>query len=143
MILRLNPLLLVVVAVMGVASFVVAFRAFTSYHDAAEAFTQVEMQYVPDSFRWDDPAFESATATFKVVNSSSFPATLESFSVALNFDGAFAGSDYSRWIPINIPAGREPRCSSHLHCYFEQHTGRGRNRHARLYRTTSFHVRGF
>lgn len=83
-------------------------RAFATYDDAAEAFTRIELAYVPDSFEWQSDDFETGSARFRIINGSSFRAEVESFSIALQFDGEFAGSDYERWEPMIIPA-RESR----------------------------------
>jgi hypothetical protein len=103
--LRLNPLVLALTLVIGITGVVFAFRAVTTYSDAAEAFTQVELHYVPGSFEWEDPEFETGSGDFRIVNDSQFPVTVESFTITLNFDDDFAGSDYSTWQPKNIAPG--------------------------------------
>lgn len=101
---RLNPIVLTATIVVGIVGLFFGIRAFATYGDAAEAFTRIELTYVPDSFEWQDPEYEEGTATLRVVNSSQFPATVESFSISLRFDGQFAGSDYSYWPPTIVPA---------------------------------------
>jgi hypothetical protein len=102
---RLNPWVYGLSLVVGILGFVFAGRAFMAYHDAAETFTEVELQYVPDSFAWRDGQFENGSATFRVVNDSDYRATVEHFGISLRFDGMFAGSDYRRWEPVSVPAG--------------------------------------
>lgn len=102
---RLNPFILIATLIVGIGGLVMGIRAFATYDDAAEAFTRLELVYVADSFEWQSDDYETGTATFRITNGSSFPADIESFSIALQFDGDFAGSDYERWEPIIVPAG--------------------------------------
>jgi len=102
---RLNPLVLGLTLLIGIPGLIFAARAFATYHDATEAFTKTELQYVRGSFRWEDPEFENATAVFRIVNGSQFEITVESLMVALTFDGEFAGTDYERWQPIRVAPG--------------------------------------
>lgn len=106
---RLNPIVLVATLLVGVGGVFFGARAFSTYDDAAEAFTRVELAYVPGSFEWQDAEFEEATATFRVINDSRFLAVVESFRISLNFDGEFAGSDYDTWQEMRVPgnASRE------------------------------------
>ena len=103
---RLNPLVLIATLLVGLGGLIFGVRAFITYDDAAEAFTQIELAYVPDSFEWQVSDYNEGTATFRVINDSSFTAEVESFSVHLQFDGNFAGSDYrEHWEPITVPGG--------------------------------------
>lgn len=105
MTLRLNPLVLGLTLIIGIPGIIFAGLGFASYHDATEAFTKTELQYVRGSFRWEDPEFDRATALFRIVNGSQFEVTVESLMVALTFDGEFAGTDYDPWEAIRIPPG--------------------------------------
>ncbi len=109
---RLNPIILILTLVVGIGGLAAGLRAFSTYGDAAEAFTTVELVYVPDSFEWQSDDFETGTATFRLVNASRFPADVEGFSVALYFDGEFAGSDYGTWEPVVVSAGESREFSS-------------------------------
>ena len=102
---RLNPFILLLTIVAGIVGAVATVRAFSTYDGAAGAFTDVELQYVPDSFRWLDPDFDQGEARFRVVNDSDFDATVESFGISLRFDGTFAGSDYDRWEFQTVSSG--------------------------------------
>lgn len=103
---RMNPIVLVITVLIGVVGIAFSVRAYTTYEDAAEAFTRIELRYVPDSFQWEDSDFEEGTARFLVVNDSRFSATVESFNISLRFDGRFAGSDYDRWQQV-VVSGNE------------------------------------
>ena len=100
---RLNPLVLVASLIIGIGGVLLGARAILTYGDAAEAFTQIELAYVPGSFEWQDADYENGTATFQLINRSRFRASVESFSIALRFDGDFAGSDYDRWQTMTVP----------------------------------------
>jgi hypothetical protein len=102
---RLNPLLLVATLLFGVPGTIFAARAFATYHDATEAFTQAELLYVRDSFRWEDPEFDRGTALFRIENGSQFTITVESLMLSLRFDDEFAGAEYERWQAIRIAPG--------------------------------------
>lgn len=102
---RLNPLLLVATLLFGIPGIIFAARAFATYHDATEAFTQAELLYVRDSFRWEDPAFDRGTALFRIENGSQYTITVENLMVTLRFDGEFAGTDYEPWQAIRIAPG--------------------------------------
>jgi hypothetical protein len=101
---RLNPFVLAATIVIGVAGLLLAIRAYTTYGDAADAFTRIELVYVPDSFEWQDADYEEGVAVLRLENDSRFPATVESFNISLRFDGQFAGSDYEGWTPVVVPA---------------------------------------
>ncbi|MEZ4522325.1 MAG: hypothetical protein R3A46_11885 [Thermomicrobiales bacterium] len=105
---RINPVILAATMLVGIFGIVFGVRAFTTYDDASEAFTRVELQYIPDSFKWQDPEYDQAVASFRVVNGSSFRADVEGFSVSLRFDGEFAGTDYDIWPGLIVP-GNESR----------------------------------
>ena len=111
---RLNPLVLGISLLIGVGGLVLGLRAFSTYSDAAKAFTRIELAYVPDSFEWQDPEYDRAEATVRVTNDSQFPATVESFRIDLRFDGEFAGSDYDRWIPMKVPANETREIPVHF-----------------------------
>lgn len=83
--------------------------AITSYVDAVETFTRVDLDYVEDSFIWQDPAFNHATASIDIINDSGHDLRVTSFNITLRFDGAFAGADYGRWEELEIPAGETRR----------------------------------
>lgn len=100
---RLNPIVLVLTVIVGVIGIVFSVRAYTTYESAAEAFTRVDLRYVPGSFQWEDSQFEEGTAQFMVVNDSRYTATVENFSISLRFDGRFAGSDYNPWQEMVVP----------------------------------------
>jgi hypothetical protein len=102
---RLNPIVYGASLVVGILGVVFAARAFLTYHDATETFTELELQYVPGSFDWQDPQFEHGSATFRIVNDSDYRATVEHFGISLHFDALFAGSDYTRWEPVSIAPG--------------------------------------
>lgn len=102
---RLNPWIYGASLLVGILGVVFAGRAYLTYLDATETFTEVELQYVPGSFAWQDAGFENGSARFRVVNESDYRATVEHFGISLQFDGQFAGTDYDRWEPISVPAG--------------------------------------
>ena len=150
---RLNPIVLALTLIVGVGGLILAIRAFSTYSDAAEAFTHVELAYLPNSFEWQDAEYDEAIATFRVVNDSQFPATVETFNIALRFDSDFAGSDYSTWVPMRVPANqsREISMSFEVTTNSIQHeggdsqlnfTGQMLVRFARFEQPLSFRFRG-
>ena len=111
---RLNPVVIVATLLLGGAGLFFGVRAYSTYDDAAEAFTRVELAYVPNSFKWLDPEYGEGVATFRVINDSRFVAVVEGFSISVQFDGAFAGSDYNRWQELRVPGNATREIPAHF-----------------------------
>lgn len=90
---------------MGVFGVWFAQDAFRQYIDATEAFTNVSMEYEPDSFVWVDPEFDVGQANLTIINDSDHAVVVEHMSMFLDFDGRFAGAHYDPWEDVEIPAG--------------------------------------
>lgn len=102
---RINRWVLLASAIIGLAGAWSLFTAFRDYVDTVNSFTEVDLQYVKGSFSWADPEFERGSAKVEIFNDSGHDVTVTHFSIFLEFDGEFAGTDYRTWDDLAIPAG--------------------------------------
>jgi hypothetical protein len=96
---------LVVSVVMGVAGIVSLVAAMSDYTSTLETYTQLSIRYEPESFAWTDPDFGAATTRVAIVNDSPADAVVENLNLFLRFDGEFAGTNYERFAPVEVPNG--------------------------------------
>ncbi|HEX5164004.1 MAG TPA: hypothetical protein VFV93_01305 [Thermomicrobiales bacterium] len=96
---------LVVSGVMGVAGIVSLVAAMADYNSTLETYTQLSIGYEPESFAWVEPDFGAATTRIAIVNDSPADAVVENLNLYLRFDGEFAGTNYERFAPVEVPKG--------------------------------------
>jgi hypothetical protein len=91
--------------VLGVTGLVSLVTAMSEYNSTLKTYTQLSIRYEPDSFVWLEPDFSSAQARMVIINDSPADAVVENLSVFLRFDGEFAGTNYERFQPLDVPKG--------------------------------------
>jgi hypothetical protein len=99
---------------LGVAGLVSLVAAMSEYNSTLETYTQLSIRYEPDSFVWTEPDFSAATTRMVVVNDSPADAVVENLNVYLRFDGEFAGTNYERFAPVEVPKGESRTVSLDL-----------------------------
>lgn len=96
----LNRWVLLLSLLAGIAGTGAAGHAFVEYRNAVRAYSQVEAEYVPGSFRWLDVS--TGETTLRIVNRSPRAVTVEHLELRLYVDGQFAGADYAPWEHLRI-----------------------------------------
>jgi hypothetical protein len=99
---------------LGVAGLVSLVAAMSEYNSTLETYTQLSIRYEPDSFVWTEPDFSAATTRMVIVNDSPADAVVENLNVYLRFDGEFAGTNYERFTPVEVPEGESRTVSLDL-----------------------------
>jgi hypothetical protein len=99
---------------LGVAGLVSLVAAMSEYNSTLETYTQLSIRYEPDSFVWTEPDFSAATTRMVIVNDSPADAVVENLNVYLRFDGEFAGTNYERFAPVEVPKGESRTVSLDL-----------------------------
>ncbi|MFW6075107.1 MAG: hypothetical protein ACOC9Y_05890, partial [Chloroflexota bacterium] len=79
--------------------------AFDDYLDATRSYTQVDLRYEDESFKWLDAEYENSEAELTFTNRSSHVVTVAVLDVFLYFDEEFAGADYTTWDPLVVDPG--------------------------------------
>src|SRR5687768_14820156 len=110
----LHRWVLLVSLVGGLLGSVAAARAFTAYRDAARAYSQVEVVYVPGSFDWRDAGLTTARIELDILNRPPRQVPVEFLTVNLYLDGQFVGSDYTTWQPLAIARQADARVETTL-----------------------------
>ncbi len=103
---RLRLSIILITVVIGVGGIWAIQRAISQYVDVTEAITKVEIEYLPDSFVWLDPAFDEGRAQVQITNRSDRLVTVEHLELNLYFDGQFAGSWYEPWEATRVAPGK-------------------------------------
>jgi hypothetical protein len=99
---------------LGVAGLISLVAAMSEYNSTLETYTELSIRYEPDSFVWTEPDFSAATTRMVIVNDSPADAVVENLNVYLRFDGEFAGTNYERFAPVEVPKGESRTVSLDL-----------------------------
>lgn len=102
---RPNRYVILVSVLLGVFGIWFSAQAVGQYLNTVRSFSNVELEYIEDSFTWEDPGHERAHAEFVMRNQSENEATISYLALNLYFDDDFAGARYQPWDPIVVPAG--------------------------------------
>ena len=96
---------LAVSLVLGIAGIISLVSAVSEYTSTLETYTELSIRYEPDSFQWLAPDFRAARLRMVIINDSPANATVENLNTYLRFDGDFAGTNYDRFPPLEVPRG--------------------------------------
>ena len=96
---------LAVSLMLGVAGLVSLVAAVSEYNSTLETYTQLSIRYETDSFAWVEPDFSAAQMRMVITNESPEDAVVENLNTYLRFDGEFAGTNYDRFPPLEVPQG--------------------------------------
>jgi hypothetical protein len=91
--------------VLGIAGLVSLVSAMSEYNSTLKTYTQLSVRYEPDSFVWIEPDFGAAQTRMVIINDSPADAVVKNLNVFLRFDGEFAGTNYERFQPLDVPKG--------------------------------------
>ena len=96
---------LVVSLVLGVAGLVSLVAAMSEYNSTLETYTELSIRHEPGSFEWVEADFGAATTRMVITNDSPANALVENLDIFLRIDGEFAGTNYERFPPLDVPKG--------------------------------------
>lgn len=90
---------------LGIGGLVSLVAAMSEYNSTLETYTQLSARYEPGSFVWVEPDFGAAQLRMVITNDSPADALIENLNTFLRFDGDFAGTNYDRFQPLEVPQG--------------------------------------
>lgn len=102
---RINRGVLLLSLLLGVAGGWAIVNATTTYVDTTRAYTSVDVLYERGTFVWLENDYSRAVADVTIENRSDTEVRVTFLALHLHFDGAFVGSRYTPWEPLNIRSG--------------------------------------
>jgi hypothetical protein len=74
------------------------------YRDTADAYTNVDIAAIPETFAWTGEGQRVATLTLEIENSSRTDLTIEHLELRLYSGGTFIGAMYEPWQELPVPS---------------------------------------
>jgi hypothetical protein len=102
---RPNRYVILVSLALGAVGIWFTVDALQQYFNVTRSFTSVHIEYVDETFVWDDAAYEHGTGAFRITNNAPNDVVIAHVTVNLFFDGQFAGGRYQPWERIAISSG--------------------------------------
>lgn len=104
MLVRPHRWILLASFVIGIAGSWAYATALLDYRETADAYTNVDIAAIPETFEWTGEDQRAATLTLEIENSSRTALTVEHLELRLYSGGAFIGAMYETWQELQVPA---------------------------------------